>query len=101
MSGPVPFTVSFAKPGFFLMDARLTVTLDERTIYDGSFKAGFEVTEEVLPGDHTLTTRIAVGGTSRHRAYSVQVEPGREHAATLDYSRFWGNFKKGLTLSAR
>ena len=38
--------VHFDSPGFFLNDPRVTVRVGDRTIYDGSFKSGFDVSVE-------------------------------------------------------
>src|SRR5690606_4864038 len=39
--GSVRLHLRFPPPGFFLNDPRLVVTLDSRTLYDGSFRSGF------------------------------------------------------------
>jgi hypothetical protein len=67
--------VVFEKPGWFANDPRVVVALDGRTLHDGSFVAGFEMTVELDAGPHRLTT-----------------------TARLDYSRFWGNFARKLDL---
>ena len=50
--------VSFEKPGFFLNAPRLLVRLDGRTLFDGSFKEGFDVSLDVQPGRHVIETFI-------------------------------------------
>ena len=92
-------TVRFPPPGFFLMDATLTVRLDGGAIYQGSFKSGFEVSGELWPGSHTLEASIAMGMVQRTRSFAVELAPGQALTAELAYSRLWGNFKKRLKLS--
>jgi len=90
-------------PGFFLTDARLTVALDGYVIFDGSFRAGFEVGGPITPGPHVLSTRIEMDVLTRAREYRFEIPHGTSDAAawiaTLDYSRLWGNFTKKLALS--
>ncbi len=100
--------LTFPPPGFFLNDPRLVVTLDQRTLYDGSFRHGFEVALEVSPGSHVVETAIHLAGSLARRQQielvldakngyrDVPVVHGR-----LEYSRLSGNFKKRVSLSAR
>lgn len=98
--------VVFEKPGWFANDPRVVVTLDDRTLHDGSFVSGFETTVELDAGPHRLSTAIHVGAFRRSRVYDVVLgdergyREGRTHwVARLSYSRFWGNFARKLDLS--
>lgn len=99
--------VRFPPPGFFLNDPRLVVTVDDRTIYDGSFKSGFAVSVDLTPGRHTLETSIAVAGSVRTQTIDLPLDgPGgyRDVPAVevvLEYNRLTGNFKKRPSISAR
>ncbi|MBX3185521.1 MAG: hypothetical protein KF819_00845 [Labilithrix sp.] len=84
--------IAFPPPGFFLADARLVITVDGASVYDGSFKQGVDLLVPVAPGVHAVETLIDVGGITRRRHYSVTVSPGRGVTLALAYSRFWGNF---------
>jgi hypothetical protein len=97
--------VVFEKPGWFANDPRVVVALDDRTLRDGSFVWGFEMTLELNAGPHRLTTTIHVGPLRRKRAYDFVLgdeggyREGRgHHVARLHYSRFWGNFARKLDL---
>jgi len=91
--------VMFPKPSLFLVDARLTVLLDGGLIYDGSFKAGVDVAGEAAPGVHMLLTRIDADIAIRSREYRLELDGAvPAYVATLNYSRFWGNFTKRLAL---
>ncbi len=97
--------VVFEKPGWFLVDSVVVVTLDDRTLYEGSFRAGFEATAEIAAGPHRLTTALQVGAFQRKRAYEFVLDGDGGYrdgtgrwVARLDYSRFWGNFVKKLDL---
>lgn len=98
--------VHFDSPGFFLNDPRVTVRVGDRTIYDGSFKSGFDVSVE-LPGRHVLETAIDVAGLSRKQKIELPLDNTGgyrdvpEVHAKLSYSRFWGNFDKKADLSVR
>ncbi len=92
--------IVFPKPGFFLTDVRLTITLDGGVVYDGGFLGGVDVAGQVAPGVHTITTRLDLGIVARERIYTVEVPSGRAVIVTLDYSRFWGNFTKTPTITS-
>lgn len=97
----------FPAPGFFLNDPRLVVTLDQRTLYDGSFKNGFDVSLDVDPGTHLLETAIHLGGIARKQQIPLALDGANGYRdvpvvhGTLEYSRLTGNFKKRVSLSAR
>jgi len=99
--------VLFDPPGFFLNDPRLVLRVDDRTIYDGSFKSGLDVSIEVPPGDLVLETAIEVGPVQRKQRISLPLGPGGgyrdvpEVHAKISYSRFWGNFSKRAQLSTQ
>ena len=98
----------FAKPGFFLTDAQLTVTLDGNTVYAGSFNEGFETIVEMEPGTHTVKTAVPViGGLEQTQTSTVHLAESSgsgdgthpPYALELRYSRLWGNFKRSLTVA--
>ncbi len=91
-------TVMFRPPGGFLTDTRLVVSLDGAAIYDGSFTSGFERQGPITPGVHRLETLIDAGIVQRRKHYTFEITPARAWLATLDYSRFWGNFARKLEL---
>ena len=97
----VHLRIRFRPPGFFLGDARVVVSIGDRTLYDGSMLYGFDIDAVVSEGERELVTRIAVGNFGRTRRYSLpRVEDpyrGDAHLAVeLRYSRFWGNFTRRL-----
>lgn len=89
--------ISFPRPGFFLTDVRVTLTLDGRVVHDGGFMSGFELTLDVPPGAHSLASVIDLGLARRTREWAFEVPQGG-CAATISYSRFWGNFSKKLAI---
>jgi len=92
--------VVFPKPGFFLADVRLVLTLDGWAVYDGSFKSGFDLLWPVADGPHRVGTVIDIGITKRQRFYDVMIAPNAQVTLELAYSRFWGNFKKSPKLTS-
>lgn len=90
--------VVFPPPGFFLVDVRMDVTLDGYPLYGGSFRSGMDLTVPVAPGMHSLVATINNGVIPRSKQYSLMAHPAHVCVATLDYSRFWGNFTSGLAL---
>jgi len=86
--------VVFPKPGFFLTDTTVQVDVDGRNVFQGSFKAGFELVVPVEPGAHRIDTRILLPPFSRKREFSVDVAATEVLTVELSYSRFWGNFDK-------
>lgn len=93
--GPPPnLRILFPPPGFFLVDARLLVTIDGYPAYDGSFKQGLDRVLSVYPGHHQITVTIEMGGISRNRVYPITINPNSRYSLTLEYSRLWGNFAK-------
>ena len=88
--------VLFPQPGFFITDVRLQLSVNGQVVYDGSFKAGADVTVPVAPGRHTIASRIELTpAIARTREWPIDVGDAPA-TATLEYSRFWGNFKKRL-----
>lgn len=102
------FHLKFPPPGFFLNDPRLHVTLDERTLYDGSFRDGFDVSLDVEPGAHVLETAIHLSGSlARRQRFEIVLDSTNGYRdvpvvhGTLEYSRLSGNFKRRISLSSR
>ncbi len=97
----------FPAPGFFINDPRLVVTIDQRTLYDGSFKSGFDVSVDLSPDAHVLETAIHVAGVARRQQIQLALDGANGYRdvpvvhGTLEYSRLTGNFKKRVSLSAR
>lgn len=94
MSSGIPLTVMLAKPGFFLTDTRIVVSVNGQTIYDGSFLTGFERTVSVLPGRQFVDAVIEAGPIRRTRRYPIDVAPANGYTVALSYSRMWGGFTK-------
>lgn len=90
---PPQLRVQFPAPGFLLLDARLVVFLNGQTIYDGSFKHGFNVAFPFASGKHTIMTWIEMRAMSRNREYTIEVPP-EGCVVTLSYNRLWGNFER-------
>lgn len=99
----------FPAPGFFLNDPRLVIQLDGRTVYDGSFKSGFDVSVEVQPGPHVVETAIhaPIGGLARTQKIELALDADGGYRgipavdARLEYSRMTGNFKKRASVSTK
>ena len=90
--------ILFPPPGWFLADSRMEVHLDGIAVYDGSFKAGMDVTREVTPGEHRIQAFIHVGPIARVRQYAVHIPDRTSMELKLAYSRVWGNFKSEPTI---
>ncbi|NUP05872.1 MAG: hypothetical protein HOW73_07430 [Polyangiaceae bacterium] len=102
---PCNLRIIFPKPGFFITDVPLFITLDGRPLYEGGFTSGFDTTVAVYQGPHELTTRIELGAFRRTRQYNFVIDGGaayrsapQSYVARLSYSRFWGNFARKLEL---
>jgi hypothetical protein len=94
----VQLRIVFPKPGFFLTDVRLAITVDGVLVYNGSFTAGVDLTGPIAPGPHRIATLIDLGIAQRHRTYDVVI-PEAGLTFQLAYSRLWGNFKKAATIT--
>lgn len=93
--------VHFPRPGFFMADMPVTVTVDGEVVYRGSFVSGFTVPVEVGAGEHVVETAIGLGFLVRRRRLVVLTEERDEVVtATLSYSRMWGNFEEKCALAA-
>ncbi|MFO0549161.1 MAG: hypothetical protein U0271_12290 [Polyangiaceae bacterium] len=103
---PANLNVVFVKPGWFMVDVAMTVVLDrDRVLHSGSFLGGIDRVLEVELGPHTLETILDLGAFSRRRSYSFTLEAPTDYRsqrptyrAVLRYSRFWGNFTRGLAV---
>jgi hypothetical protein len=98
--------VKFPPPGFLLNDPRVVVGVDGRTLYDGSFRDGFDVSVEVQPGTHVLETAIHGGGSVERQRFELALDERNYRDvpivdAKLSYSRLAGCFDKRVSLSAR
>lgn len=91
---PPNFRITFPPPGFFLVDARLFITIDGFPAHDGSFKQGLDRAFSVAPGYHQIVVHIEMGGLTRNRVYPIALSPNRAYSLLLEYSRLWGNFAK-------
>jgi hypothetical protein len=91
--------ISFSSPRFLMGGAQLVLLLDGMTIHAGGFKAGIDVTIPVAPGQHRLEAVIDLGIAKRRRAWDVAVPPSG-CGVMIEYSRFWGNFAKGVRISS-
>ena len=95
---PPNLRITFAKPGFFLVDVRLVVTIDGYPAHDGSFKQGLDRAFSVFPGHHQIAIMIDMGGISRNRVYPITIMANRRYSLILEYSRLWGNFASTPTI---
>ncbi len=100
--------VRFEPPGFFLNAPRLVLRLGDRKLFDGAFKAGFNVAVDVDPGRHVLETTLfgPLGDTqSQSIELTLDAAAGYRDAriveAELSYSRLTGNFAKRAALSIK
>ncbi len=84
--------IAFPKPGFFLVDVRVTVHVNGWCAYDGGFLQGFDVRFPATPGPCAIETRLDAGLVTRSRRYAVEARAGHCVEVWLAYSRFWGNF---------
>jgi hypothetical protein len=91
---PVALRIVFARPGFFVADARLSICVDSVVVHDGSFVAGVDLTCPVTVGAHRIDTCIDLSIARRRRQYAIEVPAGPGVTVALVYSRFWGNFKR-------
>lgn len=93
--------VHFPRPGFFMADMPVTVTVDGQIVYRGSFVEGFTVPVEVGAGEHVVETAIGLGFLVRRRRIVISADGTEEIVtATLSYSRMWGNFEEKCALVA-
>ncbi|MBX3228639.1 MAG: hypothetical protein KIT84_08305 [Labilithrix sp.] len=83
--------VVFPKPGFFILDVPVTLTVNGVVAFTGSFMQGFDWWAPLPPGFHTVQTSI---GGLRNKTFTFGVQEATTTIATLEYSRFWGNFKE-------
>lgn len=91
--------VHFPRPGFFMADMPVTVTVDGEVVYRGSFVDGFTVPVELGAGEHVVETAIGVGLLVRRRRLVIPLEAADEIVtAILSYSRMWGNFEEKCAL---
>jgi hypothetical protein len=95
---PPNLRITFAKPGFFLVDVRLVATIDGHPAHDGSFKQGLDRAFSVFPGYHQIAITIDMGGISRNRVYPITIMANRRYSLILEYSRWWGNFARTPTI---
>lgn len=99
--------VHFDAPGFFLNDPRVRVRVDNRVLYDGSFKDGFDVSVSVAPGRHVLETAIRNGMAETKQRIELPLDESSgyrevpEVHAKLTYSRISGNFDRRVSLSVK
>ena len=99
MSEPatVPLHVVWPSPTLMLPMGSVLIWVDGLPAWRAPFERGVDLTVPVAPGRHRVDVRIDVEGLfARNRSYDVEVTgPSR---LELDYSRFWGNFSKKITL---
>lgn len=97
MSYPLPqpaaLRVMLPPQRFYVVDVKVVLLVDGVFAFAGSFKQGFDVNLPAVPGPHVLTTVIELDAFRRTREYRIVVPPPGL-ALELEYSRFWGNFKK-------
>ena len=96
----------FPAPGFFINAPRLVVELDGRTVYDGAFKDGFDVTLDVTPTRHEVKTAVYMLGVAKRQTIPLALEGGGYRdvpavEAKLSYSRLAGNFDRRVSISTK
>ncbi|MEM9189817.1 MAG: hypothetical protein AAGF12_11615 [Myxococcota bacterium] len=101
-------SVHFDPPGFFLNDPRLVVKVEGQVVHDGSFRRGFTASAPLASDRTVIETSLEVGTLRRRRRIEVDLAALRPdgyrestevlYEARLEYSRFWGNFKKRVDL---
>ncbi len=93
--------VNFAPPGWYATDFPLTLMVDGRPAYEGSFLQGAVHDVDVPSGKHFLHATVGSRGFVRmcEWAFEVPEEQTSEHALelTITYSRTWGRFNKEIT----
>ena len=90
---PAALRVILPPQRFYVVDVRVVLMVDGVFAFTGWFKQGFAVPLPALPGPHVLTSIIELEAFRRTREYALVVPP-HGLAVELEYSRFWGNFKK-------
>lgn len=90
---PASLRVMLPPQRFYVVDVRVVLMVDGVFGFAGSFKQGFDVNLPAVPGPHVLTAVIELDAFRRTRDYAIVV-PAGGLALQLEYSRFWGNFKK-------
>jgi membrane associated rhomboid family serine protease len=90
--------LSFAPPGFYAVDFPMEFRVDGVVVPTGTFRAGAHVAVDLAAGDHVLVATVQ-SPVPRSRTFSFTVGEEPLHVA-LTYDRWWGNFKKSLTIRA-
>lgn len=88
---PSYLRIIFPKPGFFINDPRVRITINGHPATEQSFMQGFDWWTPMQPGFHYVEVAI-VTLVTRSRMYNVEVRSGCSTEVVLDYSRMWGNF---------
>lgn len=97
---PSYLRIIFPKPGFFINDPRVRLTIDGRVACEQSFLQGFDWWTPIAPGFHYVELAI-VTLITRSRMYSIEVRWGCSTEVVVGYSRLlvrrgplpvWGNF---------
>jgi hypothetical protein len=88
---PSYLRIIFPKPGFFINDPRVLVTINGRPMVEQSFLQGFDWWTPMQPGFHYVEVGI-VAIVTRSRTYNIEVRPSHSTEVLLEYSRMWGNF---------
>jgi hypothetical protein len=85
--------VIFPPPGFFVIDARVALSVNRYPVFEGTFTQGFDWWTAMPPGVHLAEARIVTPlGLSRSKTFSLEVRHGLTTIARIEYSRIWGNF---------
>jgi|GEM_PF-5040448 len=90
--------LSFAPPGFYAVDFPLEFEIDGAPVHRGSFRAGAHVAVDLAAGDHVLVATVR-SPVPRSRTFPFTVADAPLHLE-IAYDRWWGNFKKSLTIRA-
>ena len=84
------------KGRFFVLDSEILVYLDSQQAGKGFARQGIDLTLPTTVGSHFLEVRL-LGGL-RGKTYSLTFATPGTYEVTLDYSRFWGNFRNTLVV---
>ena len=88
-SPTIPVRIQF-EGIWFLIDAKVEVSLDGENLGKFSIKNGVTIDKEILPGKHMISTKIPIRGSKKF-PFEVSNDAAK---ITLSYSRMWGDFSK-------
>ena len=87
----------FPKPGFFLFDVPVRLSVNGHPVFQGGFMQGIRIDVPMVEGQHWVDVVIS-GPVDRSKRYAILVRPGCVTEVELAYSRMWGNFTSSPTV---